>query len=114
MAAERDVIETCEPCTSCGEVPPHSRRRIAPLRWLARALGLLAALLAVVAIAGRPLLAGPVALLLALAVLGLLQVDRARRWDLACTRCRGKAVAGARPAWRRWRLPLRATTIDPF
>jgi hypothetical protein len=82
------------------------------MRWLAAILGLLAVALACVMLVEGPLLASPVALLLALVALGVLQADRARRWDLACTRCRGKAVAAARPGQRRRRLPLRATTID--
>jgi len=81
------VIESCEPCATCGEVTPHSRRGYAPLRWLAAATGLLAALLAVAAVARTLPLACPASLASALLVLAVLRADRARRWDLACTRC---------------------------
>jgi hypothetical protein len=106
------VIETVEPCATCSEVTPHSRRRHAPLAWLAATLGLLASLQGAAAITAARLGAGLLCIALASCALGLLKADRARRWDLACTRCRGKALAAARPLRRRWRLPLRATTID--
>ena len=112
------MIETCEVCTICGEVTPHSRRRWAPLKLaagivLALALALIVAALLVggsVGVAAGAL--GLVALLPAAA--GLWHADSALRWDLACTRCRVKAIAAARPARPRIRLPLHTTTIDPF
>jgi hypothetical protein len=106
------VIESCEPCATCGEVTPHRRRRWAPRRLLAG----LVLLLAVAPLARGPLtddvpgaatVAVRMALLLPVAW-GLWQADRARRWDLACTRCRSRATA-CRP-----RLLGPFTTFDPF
>lgn len=116
VAVEGAVIETCEPCATCGEVTPHSRRRHAPLCWTAAALAALAGAGWVAAASGRlglvaprVVLAGAVCIVTALVAA---RADRARRWDLACNRCRGKAIAGRRAGRRCWRLPLRATTID--
>jgi len=108
------VIETCEPCPSCGEVTPHSRRRWAPRRLaaalcVALALALLAAAFWLRdddARVGAFAAAMPLGLLAA--AIWLWHADNALRWDLACTRCRTRAFAGR----RRWLG--RHTTIDPF
>ena len=94
------MLESCEPCLACGTVTPHARRRLAPLKLAA---GLAAGGALAVLVPGPELVAIPLALL----PLGLVRADRARRWDLACVRCRAKARSAER-------APITAHTIIDF
>jgi hypothetical protein len=75
--------ETIEPCPTCGELTPHSRRRVAVIATLGALLLVGAAWLA---LAG----AGLSAALPAFAGLLLIRLDRERSAHVACERCRAK------------------------
>ena len=105
------VVETVETCTTCGEVTAHRRRQWAPLRiacWLVIG-GVSTFSLALWTLGAITPLSG---LLLvgfgALLGRGLWTSDAQRHWDLACARCRERALEGER------RLRRAPSTFDPF
>ncbi len=80
----------CERCAACGEVTPHSRPRIRIARWISIALAASAI--------GAALFGGHYDATFVLGVLALIvfATDRARHLELACDRCRYKAIRADR------------------
>lgn len=103
------VVESVESCARCGERTPHRRRPLAPLRIAGGLLCLLAASLTPGLLALEGLAGGSRLALMALCLLvarGLWTSDAGRHRDLACARCRERALEAGR------RLRRAPRTID--
>lgn len=89
------LVETIRYCSTCSELTPHSRRRIA-----------LPKLLAALALAGAVWCARSgeerymASILLGMGALSLVLVDRERFWSIRCERCRWKKRAADRETRR--------------
>lgn len=95
----RDEIRDCP---ACGERTAHQTRGFA---WATLFGGALAVLGFITTAVGFPI-ALPLSVPMALLGVWMVAHDRQQRWDIACGRCRGKAVA-----LQRWSI-ARTSTID--
>ncbi|HVS19456.1 MAG TPA: hypothetical protein VMT18_12700 [Planctomycetota bacterium] len=84
-------------CPACEDTTAHQRRGGPWPTLLGGALFAVGALASI----GGGLSVWPASLPFALLGVWLVQHDRRQRWDIACGRCRAKAVAQGRWAWLR-------------
>ncbi len=103
--------ESIEPCTTCKELTPHSRRGLAMPGGLPIAGVLVAFVVSVLVVLSLGVPGLVIGLPLFVASIWWTTWNRERFWSIPCERCRGKKLAARRHLKP---YPGRATEVGPF